>query len=607
MPNNNTGTVGFTFETYDPTEPLVLLIGMYPADGPPYTPGVCYSTFFGGQGTYITSNTVDEAGNHYITGRTSSSFQNFPGQTGNNIFSDSPNLFACRMNSLDEIEWKDFFGGSDQDEMPTGIAVREGLEPKVFVGGWTMCDDFFCTDASPGSDYYDGSGSGTSGFIVRLDQQFGDLEHSTYYGSNNVQINDITVDPAGRLIVVGWIDGQDLPAEQVTPPPGAEQWGFGGLGDGFVAMFNLNEQVLWSTPIGGTGEDIAYTVRARNGKIVVLGYSYSTTCPHYLSGGGDWNVSVNAGGGDIMLFEFNTNGDEQWGTLFGGSEDEYPGFHGLDIDPVTGDIYIVGTTESANLPVYHPSDWYDATPLTGQYHGFIAEFTNSRNRRWVTHVSNMGYRGLEVVRVSDDREVFVGGRTSTALPCMPLNDLYCATSLVGNTDGAIMRFSPSHGYLWGTHFGGDNAEWLNSLALNGNGRLYVCGSTTSPYYVGNNYFPLTDELIPYSWFDDFYPGSQGGFVAAFCFWSVVGTPPEPMPSGSDLLAWPVAAGQWLVAGAEPGEQLLWIVDAAGRIARREQVLVTPEAPLRLEAGDLAPGSYALRIGDRTARLVMPLR
>lgn len=603
VPNNNTGVVGFTFDAYDNTKPLVLLVGMYPADGPPYTPGVCYSTFFGGQGTTITANTFDEAGNHYVTGRTSSNFTSFPGQTGYNIFSDSPNLFACRMNDQDHIMWKDFFGGSDHDELATGIAIREGLDPKVFVGGLTQCDDFHCVDAVPGSDYFDNTGGTTNGFIVRLDHDDGYMEHSTYFGDYLEEIRDITVDPSGRLIVVGWTNGQ-LPAEQVTPPPGAEQWGFGGMGDGFIALFNLNEQVLWSTPFGGAGEEIAYTVRASNDKIVVAGLSYSPTFPQYHGGGGDWNVSSNSGGGDIMLLEFNLNGDQQWGTLFGGSQADYPGFHGLDIDPVTGDIYIVGTTQSVDLPVYHPTDWYDATPLTAQFHGFIAEFTASRDRRWVTPVSNMGYRALDVVRVSDDREVFMGGRTSNAIPCMPLSNVYSESSLLGSSDGVVMRFSPSHDYLWGTHFGGNDLESLNTLALNGNGRLYVCGSTTSAYQGEGNFFPLTDELIPYSWFDDFYPGAQGGFVAAFCFWSVVGTPTDPTPSELELLAWPVASDQWMVAGAEAGTQQLWIVDAAGRTVKREQVIVTPDVPLSMEAGDLVPGNYFLRIGDRTAKLVL---
>ena len=42
VPNNNTGQVGFTFDAYDTTKPLVLLVGPPPGGvGTPYTEGVC--------------------------------------------------------------------------------------------------------------------------------------------------------------------------------------------------------------------------------------------------------------------------------------------------------------------------------------------------------------------------------------------------------------------------------------------------------------------------------------------------------------------------------------------------------------------------------------
>ena len=144
VPNSNTGVVGFTFDAYDSTKPLVLLIGMAPMGGAPATRGVCYSTYLGGQGSdFIVANTIDADGNHYITGKTYSTFVNFPGSVGNSYIIATPSIYACRINDLDHIEWKDLFGGSDADQGPRGIAVREGADPKVYVGGWTVCTDFY--------------------------------------------------------------------------------------------------------------------------------------------------------------------------------------------------------------------------------------------------------------------------------------------------------------------------------------------------------------------------------------------------------------------------------------------------------------------------------
>ncbi|MBL0036545.1 MAG: hypothetical protein IPP26_12475 [Flavobacteriales bacterium] len=608
VPNNNTGVVGFTFDAYDSNRPLVLLIGAVAIDPPAFTPGVCYSTYFGGNGyDLITANTIDMGGNHYVTGNTYSSFTNFPGTVGNNIFMGYPSLFACRMDNMDHVVWKDFFGGSGAGQIAWGIDVRNGSDPKVYVGGWTACTNFYCLNGNPGNDYFDASGSGyNNGFIVRLDHDLGILEHATYFGNETVLIQDITIDPLGRLIVVGQTTGI-LPLHQVPLPAGAEQWGFGGDEDGFIAMFDLSDRVLWSTPFGGTFLDRATTVRARGNTIGVVGSSSSTTFPQALNGGGNQNSSTPAGFSDIMIIEFNQNGDEQWGTLFGGNDIEDPGYHGLDIDPVTGDIYIVGYTRSSNLPLLYTTDWHDATPPSGNANGFIAEFSSTRNRKWITYVSNSGTGGLDAVRVGQDRSVFIAGYAHAGFQTQPMGGLYESNAPLGDQDGVIMRFDTDHNYLWGTYFGGDTPGTIDkvySIALRGTERLYTCGKTNSPNGP-NDFFPLSDELIPGSWFNpNFQPGTDG-FVAAFCIApTAVGLPNFEATGGSSLLAWVDDGGWWSVMGGTPGLQPLFICDAAGRVVQHAQMRVPSDTPLRFNTASLSPGAYVLRIGERSAKVLV---
>lgn len=487
LPNDNSGVVGFTFDAYDHGKPLVLLIGAIPFDIPTETPGVCYATYLGGNNSdAILANTIDENGNHYITGTTYSTFAYFPGDVGTNYFMGSPSLYACRINDLDHIVWKDYFGGSGADQFPYGIAVRSGGDPKVYVGGRTSCSNFYCYDA-PGPDYFDPTGGSYNGFIVRFDHDAGVMEHSTYFGNGieSTEVHDITIDPLGRLIAVGMTVG-NLPTHQVPLPAGAEQWSYGGSSDCFIAVFNLNDQLLWSTPFGGSSEDYAQTVRAVGNKIVVVGSGGSSgNFPQALYGGGDQNSNTTAGSSDLIIMEFNLNGDQQWGTLFGGNAIEIPGLHGLDIDPVTGDIYIVGYTSSTDLQQVYSTDWHDPTTPQSGYNGFIAEFSNDRNRRWVTYANSAGGTELNSVRISQEREIFIGGYAGMDFPCVPAIDLYSTNALLGSRDGVIMRFDVMHNYVWGTYFGGDVSEKIYSIALKGNERLYAGGATNSPFGPGN--------------------------------------------------------------------------------------------------------------------------
>lgn len=79
VPNENTGQVGFTFDEYDTSKPLVLLIG--PPPMPPTPPGSgvppCWSTYVSGNGIdAANANGVDADGNSYVAGLTRSHLKN---------------------------------------------------------------------------------------------------------------------------------------------------------------------------------------------------------------------------------------------------------------------------------------------------------------------------------------------------------------------------------------------------------------------------------------------------------------------------------------------------------------------------------------------------
>ena len=95
LANNGSGVVGFNFETYDTTKPLVLLIGPPPAGGStPFTDGVCWSTYFGGTDwDNVNDLAVDHQGNQYVTGSTRSAFATFPNTLGNVYWASIQTMF----------------------------------------------------------------------------------------------------------------------------------------------------------------------------------------------------------------------------------------------------------------------------------------------------------------------------------------------------------------------------------------------------------------------------------------------------------------------------------------------------------------------------------
>ena len=76
------------------------------------------------------------------------------------------------------------------------------------------------------------------------------------------------------------------------------------------------------------------------------------------------------------------------------------------------------------------------------------------------------------------------------------------------------------------------------------------------------------------------------------------------PDRTVLLAWPDASGNWTVAGAAPGMQPVFISDAAGRVTLRALARVPTDTALSIDVGVLAPGAYVIRIGDRSAKVLV---
>jgi hypothetical protein len=133
----------------------------------------------------------------------------------------------------------------------------------------------------------------------------------------------------------------------------------------------------------------------------------STTGSHQQNyGGGDW---------DSFLIKFNSNGVRQWGTYYGGSEDESGGY---------------GTSE-----------------VSGTY-----------------------------VTCDPDGNVFVCG-SSTSNSGISTADAYQSNS-AGLNDAYIVKFNSIGTRLWGTYYGGPGNDYSTSIVSDGN-TLYVTGRTSS--------------------------------------------------------------------------------------------------------------------------------
>lgn len=240
-----------------------------------------YSTFLGGQGEdQATAVAVDSSGSAYVAGYTSG--QGY--QTTSGVYQASlaggTDAFILKISSSGAAVYSTYLGGGSNDRA-NAIAV-DGAG-NAYVGGQTASANFPVTAGAFQTIF---GGGGADGFVAKLGPAGAALAYSSYLGGNGAcQVSDsirshicdsvfaIAVDSTGTAYL-GGLAGSGFPLVA------AQQTVAGGAGDGFAArMDSGGAQLLYSTFIGGTSQDVVLGVIIAAGTPVMAGLTSSTNIP----------------------------------------------------------------------------------------------------------------------------------------------------------------------------------------------------------------------------------------------------------------------------------------------------------------------------------------
>jgi hypothetical protein len=211
--------------------------------------------------------------------------------------------------------------------------------------------------------------------------------------------------------------------------------------------------LTYGTYSGGTGRDVGHGVAVDSlDEIIMVGYTASTNYPTLDA----FQRSI-AGDVNAFVSKFNSNGKLIWSTYLGGSQQDQAS---AVVTDSTGNIYVVGTTNSPNFPVtrgvVQPSLGGAGT------NAFVAKFGSSGNLIWSTFLGNSPTQGNGIA-VDSQGNVFVAGDT---------ND-------VVNEDGFVTELnSTATKVIFTRTIGGSGTDSIHSIALLGE-EAYVAGYTNS--------------------------------------------------------------------------------------------------------------------------------
>ena len=339
-----------------------------------------YSTRIGGQGVdSVNAIAVDSNGNAILTGQTASADYPVTGtdmlQTERKGYDDA---FVTKLNETgSSYVFSTLLGGDSESFIvgtEAGRAIAVDRVGTIYVAGVTTLRDFPRTPNAIQDTHLGQSDV----FFTKVQSDGKKILYSTFLGGEGLDtVNAIYIEPGGTNV---YLVGDTTSARFPTTPNAYQNFLNGGqpiARDGFLSKINANGQLVYSTFLGGNGDDrLNGVVGDDAGNAYVIGTTSSTNMPTTTDA-----IQANIGGGvtgepyDAFVAYLNGNGNRiTWATYLGGPRNDEGNAITRDAN---GNLYIAGYTQSSGFPL--TANALQRTTGFGTNTAFIARIGDRRS------------------------------------------------------------------------------------------------------------------------------------------------------------------------------------------------------------------------------------
>lgn len=480
-------TVRLEVARYDHSQPLVI--------DPPLT----WATFssFRSASSDISAVATDVAGDVYVTG-----YEISPA-------GDADCMIAELNASGTSVIFKTLLAGSGDD---AAYAIALDSSGNLYVTGQTDSNDFPL--AGPSQNL---AGLGIDAFAAKLSNS-GKIIYSTYLGGSLTDVGyAVAVDLSGDLYVTGGTQSSDFPHTG-----NAYQAALAGGIDSFVTTFDPAGRLMYSSFLGGAGDDVGY------GMTVDVGYNVyltgTTTSTNFPVTAGSFQPHP-AGGIDGFITKLAPFSAPIYSTYVGGSGDDTPVAIAAD---AAGQVYVAGDTNSANFPTKSAFQ----TLFFGKKNLFAIKLSPDGSQPvYSTYLGGSGTDTASGMALDVGGTLYITGTSNSS--DFPTWNAF-APSRKGVANAIVAGLNPSgNSVQFATYLGGSNQDAGNAVSLNCATGLFVAGNTASAD------FPVSAGAMQSA----FGSSQQDGFIA-----NIGLSPAIPsimtggVQNGATFLSGPVAPG-----------------------------------------------------------------
>jgi len=426
-------------------------------------PNRLWATYYGGLDYDVGNDCkVDPNGFVYLTGETSSTHNIATSGAFQINFAGSSDAFLSKFDQDGQRQWGTYYGGSSSDRGSVLSIDKTGM---VFLEGLTRSNNNIAT---PGAFQESYAGGSYGDCMLCKFNPDGQRIWCTYYGGSNSETEGgCSVDNHGFV----YLSGTTYSTNNISTP-GSFKPALGGLNDGFLAKLDTSgHNRSWGTYYGGTSADDINSCSADTlGHILIAG---GTESPNGIASPGAYQTTPGGGGyPDGFLSLFDSSGQRQWGTYYGGSLDDR--LNACSLNNI-GTIYAAGQTSSSDN-IASPGAYQ--TIFGGINDGFLVKFNLSGQRQWGTYFGADSSDLAIGCAVNDSCYVYISGYTRSR------NNIATPGSFQpvyggGTEDAFLAKFDSTGNLKWSTYYGGSERDEGQNCAVDTTGHIYLAGSTSS--------------------------------------------------------------------------------------------------------------------------------
>jgi hypothetical protein len=214
-----------------------------------------------------------------------------------------------------------------------------------------------------------------------------------------------------------------------------------------LLFLNSKAQVsLWTRLAGtGFGEYAQGVSNDGSGNIYVVGTAVAIT-----------DGESYAGGGDVLLMKYSSDGTKLWTRITGNSAAEYA--FAVSADSF-GSIYVAGYTYGSTLNSQNSNGGVDS---------FVIQYSSDGTRGWTRLAGTSGDDYAVSVSADNSGNVYLAGNAPDSMD---------GETYVGGTDIFLVKYQYNGNRAWTRMWGSGSLDYADAVTVDNLGNVYVAGRT----------------------------------------------------------------------------------------------------------------------------------